>query len=452
MDMHLSNEMKMNQKLIITPQMKQYMKILQMNQQELRNYVEQQALENPVMETEPDYNTLEYPERLKKKLDWLESIDEENRIYYQTSRESDEFEHTFISEDNNDLQQYLLSQLKMLSLSELDDKIARYIIQSLNEHGYLEGSLEEIAQILHISQYKVEEILKIIQSLEPPGVGARNLQECLIIQLKSKGIQDPNLFLIIYKYLPELGKNRLNAIAKELGISIDEVKKYCNMIKALNPYPGNTFSSARHIRYINPDIVVVKFKDYYQVLLNDLAYPKVSISNYYRDVLNTTNDNKVKEYISNKIEQASCIIRCIEKRNNTLLNISKVIVDIQKEYFDKGPLFLVPMTLKNIADALSIHESTISRAIHGKYLQSPWGTVEMKYFFSSGYSKESNYTCESIKLLIKEILQSEDKRKPYSDQKISDILKQKGVRIARRTVTKYREEMNIPAASGRKQF
>lgn len=455
MDINISHNVELNQKTIITPQLQQSIKILQMGYQELNSFVEQQALENPVIEVEPNYDELEEHEKLQKKLDWLEDRDEENRIYYQSVREEkDDYDYAIASNEEDSLQYHLLSQLDLFSLNNSDYKVVKYLIQSLNENGYLEIDIKSVAEFFKISVEKVESLLKIVQSFEPWGVGARNLKECLTIQLKNKKLKDKNLYTIVNNYLDELGKNKLNVIAKALNISIEEVKNLYSIIKSLNPHPGNAYSSGHQTRYIKPDIIVVKFKDYYEVLLNDFSYPKINISSYYRNILNNTSDVKTRNYITEKIDQASWIMKCIEQRNTTLLNVSKAIVDFQTRFFDKGPGHLVPMILKDIAERLSIHESTVSRAIRDKFLQSSWGIFELKYFFSSGFDMrlQSDMTSENIKLAIKQIIDNENKKKPYSDQKITNILKEKGISIARRTVAKYREEMNIPGASGRKEF
>ncbi|WHH57586.1 RNA polymerase factor sigma-54 [Petroclostridium sp. X23] len=454
MDMHISNNIEVTQKVVATPQLQQFVKILQMGYQELNKFIEQQSLENPVIETEPNYEDMEHYEKLKKKLEWLEDSDEENRIYHQAPEDKDDFQHTIVSNEQDSLEYHLLSQLELLSLSSAEYKIAKYLIQSLDQNGYLEMDVNEIAEIFKVNVEIVQNCLKIIQTFEPSGVGAQTLKECLLIQLKNKDIQNDQLSMLITHYLDELGKNKLHTIAKEMNITIDEVKKLYSIIKTLNPYPGNSFSSGQQVRYIKPDVIVVKFKDYYEVLLNDFAYPKMNISSYYKSMLTSANDNDTKSYISKKIEQASWIIKCIDQRNSTLLNVAKVIVEVQKKFFDVGPGHLVPMILKDVADLLSVHESTVSRTVNDKYLQCPWGIFELKYFFSSGFNNDTqaDMTSENIKIVIKEIIDNENKKKPFSDQKITDLLKQKGLSIARRTVAKYREEMNIPSASGRKEF
>lgn len=454
MDLNLRNNVELNQKLTLTPQLQQSIRILQMSGPELTEYAQQLTLENPVMEIEPHYEELERHEKLQKKLEWLEETDEENRIYYQSAPDREEYQFSVVSGEQDTLTYHLLYQLDLLSLPASEHTIAKYIIQSLNENGYLETDLKEIASSLHIGMDEAEKALKLVQSFEPWGVAARNLKECLLIQLKHKGITNPFVFDIVNHYLEELGKNKLNVIAKELKLSVDEVKKLYNMIKSLNPHPGSSYNSVQQTRYITADIIVVKFKDYYEVLLNDFAYPRISISKFYKNTFSYTSDAQTKEYIHKKIDQASWIMKCIEQRNNTILNVVKSIVEIQKSFFDKGPGHLVPLVLTDIADKLSIHESTVSRAVHDKYLQCSWGIFELKYFFSTGVSTTSadDTTAENIKIAMKDLIEHEDKKKPYSDQKITNLLHEKGIRLSRRTVAKYRDEMGIPAASLRKEF
>lgn len=251
-----------------------------------------------------------------------------------------------------------------------------------------------------------------------------------------------------------LSKNRLEVISKELGVSIDEVKNAYKVIKTLNPRPGISFGYKSQTQYITPDLIVVKFSDYYEVLLNDYFQPQISISRYYQNILKEKLENEVKEYISKKIKEADWIINCISQRNSTLLKVTRMIVEQQRMFFDKGPKYLVALNQQKIANHIGVHESTVSRAVSGKYLQCSWGIFGLDYFFTNGIAlgDESQITPENVKLEIKEIIAKEDRKKPYSDQKITDLLQQKGINIARRTVTKYREDMNIPKTTLRKEY
>lgn len=453
MDFKLSNSINLNQKFILTPQIQQSIEVLLMGQQDLNSFIEQQSLENPVIEVNPNYDELEPVEKLKKKLEWLEENDNDNKVYYK-GFDDEKYEYTMVDTGEKSLAEYLIEQLDYLTLGELEYRIAERIISYLDENGYLECRLEDLSNELDVSVKQVEEVLKIVQSFEPYGVGARDLKECLLIQLRNRDIEDKNLTLLIMNYLEDLGKNKLNVIAKGLNVTLDEVKKLQTDIKNLNPYPGSTFGCAQQTRYIRPDIVVVKFKDYFEVLLNEFSYPRIGISEQYSSLIQGPCDEETKEYITNKINQACWIIKAIEQRNSTLRNVSKAIVDMQHDFFNRGPKHLVPMILSDIAERLSIHESTVSRAINDKYLQCSWGIFKLKYFFSGGVGGETGYgqTPEGIKAMLKEIINSEDRKHPLSDQKITEKLIQKGINIARRTVAKYREELNIPVASGRKDF
>ncbi len=454
MDFNMYNSIELNQNLKITPQIQQSIKILQMSCQELIKYIEQQSLENPMIEIDPHYEELDYREKLKKKLDWLNECDEENRVYYQSPADRNDYDYPIVSKEEDTLTYHLLYQLDLLSLHDTDHKIVKFLIESLNESGYLETSIRDVACTLQIDEKKAEQMLSIVQSFEPMGVGARSLKECLLIQLTHKGIQNQHLYTLIHHHLEELGKNKLNVIAKKLSITIEEVKNLYAIIKTLNPRPGNTFNTVQQTRYVTPDVVVVKFKDYYEVLLNDFSYPKININSFYKNTLSTNPDPNTQNYIAKKMEQACWIMKCIEQRNNTLRNVAKAIVDTQKQFFDLGPGHLVPMILKDLAETIGVHESTVSRAVNDKYLQCSWGIFELKYFFSSGLSTSTaaDTTAENIKLTIREMIQKENKKKPYSDQKITNLLKESGLHISRRTVAKYRDEIGIPNASGRKEF
>lgn len=450
-------DLKLNQKMVITPQIEQSIKILQMGAQELTDYLEQLSVENPVIEVETNYAEADSQEKLKRKLEWLDSIDEENKVHYQAYQEegrSEAFDFSRIeTSDEESLQDYLQSQINELELCDREYEIAGYIISCLNENGYLEMEIEEVVKGFSIDKNEVEEVLKIVQSLEPSGVGARDLKECLIIQLRNREMETPILHDIICNHLEKLSRNQFNAVAKDLKVSVEKVKEAYSIIRTLNPRPGSLFNPGMKPRYITPDVVVVKFKDYYEVLLGEFLYPKITISSYYRNLMTAAPDEETKKYITKKVDQANWVLKCIDERNKTLLNVTKAIVDIQKNFFEKGPGYLCPMILRDVAERLMVHESTVSRAVRDKYLQSSWGVFELKYFFTHGLETKggADATVENIKLMIKEIINGENPKKPYSDQKITDLLNEKGINISRRTVAKYREEMNIAAASGRKE-
>lgn len=454
MDININQNLELNQKLTFTPELQQSVKILQMSSIDLQKYIDEEALENPLIEIESNYETLDYDEKLEKKLDWLNSIEEENRIYYQSSNKSKESTITIIFNESMTLVTHLLSQLNLLSLSPLEYKVAYYILESLNDNGYLTINPKDISSIIGIDLEIVEDMLCIVQSLEPIGVGARDLKECLILQLKNKNVQNQKIYDLINNYLDDLGKNKLSFIAKKMGINLEETKEMVTTIKSLNPRPGNLYNPIEQPRYVTPDIIVVKFEAYYEILLNDLSCPKFNINSYYKNTLTQSDDKEVNQYINKKMKQAMWVMNCIDQRNNTLKKVATAIVNVQKEFFDLGPGHLIPMKLEDIAKEIEMHVSTVSRAVHDKYLQCSWGIYELNYFFSIKIttSGKSNTTPGNIKIQIKNLIQNEDTKKPLSDQKLTDILNNKGVQISRRTVAKYRNEIGIPGRAVRREF
>ncbi len=449
-------EISLNQKMSLSPQMQQSMEILQMSTLELVDYVKQLATDNPVVELEDQPYENDRYEILRKKLEWLDSVNQEHRVYnhdFEDDEDNKDVAH-YVPSDDEDLYQYLESQLNLMNLPQEIYKAVQYMIGCIDQNGYLQENLDDLEKTINIDINNAEKALHQLQSMEPAGVGARNLKECLLLQLERLNQNDPIVIELVNRYLELLGKNQLDLIAKRLSVSIDEVKNAYKVIKKLNPRPGMGFGAKKDIHYHTPDLIVVKFSDYYEVLLNNFTAPHISISSYYRSVLTQNPSNDVKDYISGKIKEADWAIKCISQRNNTLLNVARTIVDQQKGFFDKGASYLIPMNQKSIADKLEIHESTVSRAIRGKYLQCSWGLFGLDYFFTNGLSLgyDSQIVPDAIKSDIKKIITGEDRKKPYSDQKIAEILNEKGINIARRTVTKYREDMDIPKAAMRKEY
>lgn len=450
-------EINLNQKMAISPQMQQSMEILQMSTQELMDYVKQLAVDNPVVELD-DHQPYDNDrsEILRKKLEWLDSVNKEYRVYNHDLEEDEENKDVahYMRGDEEDLYQHLQSQLNLMKEPKELCKTIQYMIGCIDKNGYLQEKTDDIAKALRIDEKKAEMALHHLQLMEPAGVGARNLKECLLLQLERLNQNNPLVITLVNSYLELLGKNQLNLIAKTLDVSIDKVNDAFKIIKKLNPRPGMGFGAKRDIHYQTPDLVIVKFSDYYEVLLNNFSDPHISISSYYRSVLSQNPSDNVKNYISDKLKEADWAIKCIAQRNNTLLKVTKMLVNQQIGFFDKGPSYLIPMNQKCIADKLQIHESTVSRAIKGKYLQCSWGIFGLDYFFTNGLSigYDSQIVPEVIKSDIKKIITEEDRKKPYSDQKIAEILNRKGISIARRTITKYREDMEIPKAGMRKEY
>lgn len=453
--------MEVTQTLGLSQRMIQSTEILQMSAQELETYLKEVAVENPVVDIEEKYekDKSDRDEELQRKLEWLASSDEQNRVYYseEYSSDDDDKQDMWNVTDNRgeDLAEYLISQLVTLSLEGKEQEIAEYLIDLLDSRGYFMESTKQAAEYFGVEEEKVLKMLAVVQSLEPAGVGARSLSECLLLQMDRQKVDAPIVRQIVSEYLEQLGKNQLPLISRKLKITVEEVTEALEVIKTFNPKPGNSFSSRENLKYITPDVTVVKLKDYFEILLNEYMYPRISINGYYRNMLKGDSDRETKDYVSTKVKQAEWIMQCVSQRNVTLMNVAKCIVDVQERFFTYGPGYLQPLKLADVAAAIGVHESTVSRAVKDKYLQCSWGIYPMNYFFIGAISKagsERTTTADTAKTLLKEIIDGENHEKPYSDRVLAEKLSEKGVKISRRTVAKYREAMGIKDASGRKIF
>ncbi len=447
-----------SQKLALSQRMLQSTEILQMSSQELLDYIKELSVENPVVECiekekEVDAEKIDI---LKRKLDWLDSMDEQNRFYYSEDKEEEDTSSdiwVYKDGDMGDLNEYLISQLNVVKKDEESLKLGRFIIYCLEPSGYLKESVKSISKITGASVTEVKEMLELIQSFEPAGVASSNLKECLMIQVRRKGIKNILVEKIINEHLETLAKNHIHIIAKKLKASQKDVVKACEIIKSLNPKPGNSFSAVNDCQYIIPDVVIENYEEGYRIVINESYMPSVTIGNYYRDILNEA-DGKTKEYISEKIRQAEWAIKCISRRGTTLFKTVEAMMDMQREFIEKGPGNVSPMRLSDIADVIGMHESTVSRAVRDKYLQCSWGVFPLSFFFSKAMATDDDDTVsqERIKMMIRNIIAGEDKASPLSDRVITEMLNDEGIKISRRTVAKYREAIGIPGASGRKGY
>ncbi len=469
----MSLKLEVTQKQTTSQHMIQSMEILQMNTQELEEYIENLALENPLIEL-PDIGSSKtdmQQEDAQRKLDWLESTDLQNRVYYQQERDADNMEQNW--HDKRDLEvelkDFLMSQLLIADYTSKEREIIEFLIESLDSRGYLVDDIFSIAKMFSVSEEVVLKLLKDIQSLDPAGVGARDLPECLLLQLERKPEASEAAKAIAKEYLDDLARNHLPNIAKKLQISIDEVLDACEEIRALNPKPGNSFSDREQLRYISPDAIVVKLENRFEILVNEYQYPNFTLNTYYMDLLKTTKDEETKKYLQTKAAQAEWVKNCIAGRTSTLSRVLHVLVEKQNDFFLYGSAYKHPLKLSDIAQELDIHESTVSRTLRGKYLQCSWGVFPLNYFLASAAAKgpakkqpgtagrpmtgaEEEKTPDQVKALIQKIVDEEDKKKPLSDQKICEQLEALGIQISRRTVNKYRTEMGIPDKSGRKSW
>ena len=443
---------------VLSQKMIQSMEILQMSCQELNEYIKEVALENPVVDIEEGYEVTDKASDLVKKLEWLDSIDERHRIYYRQEYGEDSEDKRLMDYSENigeELSEYLLHQLLTVELTDLEYDVIQYMVYSLDSKGYIEEELSDIARRFDTTIAFVEKQLKLLQSLDPAGVCARNLGECLLLQLNREHEKDSIACTIVSEYLEFLGKNQLHVIAKKMKLPLEDIIKACEHIKELNPKPGSGFDTRGYLKYITPDVTVVRLSNYYEILLNEYTYPKIGINHFYKQVLEKETSKETQSYIVDKIRQAEWIQNCIGQRNSTLMRVSKTIVDYQNAFFEFGTGHLKPLRLQDVARMLEIHESTVSRAIRDKYLQCSWGIFPMKYFFSKSISAERSgvkITTEQVKNNLIAVIEEEDKKKPLSDRAITERLVERGVKISRRTVAKYREELGIKDASGRKRF
>lgn len=466
MRMSMGLNLEQTQKLIITPELRQAIAILQLSALELSEFLEQELMENPVLEigeeTEEaaavDEVQVNNDRDLFDDIDWQEYFADGRDLGYtgmeETRTEENSFEQ-FVSEDST-LHEHLMMQLHLSRAEGMVYVIGEFLIGNIDDNGYLRITVEDAAAQLGCSIDEVEEVLQIIQDFDPPGVGARNLAECLLIQFHYLYGENPLAENIILHYLKDLGEGRITKIAKALNITPSEVQCIGDLIRTLDPKPGRRFGGNLDTRYIVPDVVVEKVAGEYVILVNDHVGSRLRINSHYRDLLGQGKpcDEETKRFLESKLNSALWIIKSIEQRRLTLYRVVKTIVSFQVEFLEYGMKHLKPLTLRQVAEVLGLHESTVSRAIANKYVQTPQGVFELKFFFASGVERASGQgvAAESIKKIMQELIDKEDPANPLTDQALTDILKHQGIRISRRTVAKYRDEMGIPSANRRKRF
>jgi len=460
------------QRLMLTQKMQQAIQILQLSGLELEQYVQQELETNPVLEQLQKEPVLqpEPPEPINcgdenDNFDYTDYLDA-----YETQRERRFKEGQDLSRnpDADHRRQYyedsisreesfssrLLTQLRLAVPDEKSYEIGERIIGDIDGRGYFTGTVEEVAESLGVSAPEVEKILIRIQRFEPTGVGARDVVECLLLQINVEYPNEDQLYELVAEHLEELEHRQIPKIAKAMGITPERVEELKDMLAKLNPWPGREYA-ADAPQYVTPDLIVEKIDDRFEVYLSDERVPTLQISDYYRKMVR---DKKVsrdeKQYIREKIEAAKWLMSNITQRQQTILRIGKAIMKVQEEFLEKGEEFIKPLTLQEVADEVGVHEATVSRTTRGKYIQTPQGLFELKYFFSPGLRHDSGQaqSSKSVQAVLKKIIDEEDKLKPLSDQKIVLKLKERGINIARRTVTKYREGLGIVSASLRKSY
>lgn len=445
MQLGMDVSIQQTQKLALTPQMEQSLSVLQMGTEELNQCIEEEVLSNPML----DY--AKEPEKKEVRRSQGEGIG-----YYSRKKTEDTDYQSYLNaiadekSEDTELAEYLRMQLYTKKISPRRQKIGEYLIECLEESGYLKMDMDELAKGIGLSKEELEREIRSMQTLEPCGVFARDLKECLLLQVEGEEQMQRQARLLIEKYLDEIAQNKIPQISKQTGLTTAEITKTIRYIKEeLEPVPGRGYGCANRNEYIYPDITVKEDEKGYRIILNKEKVHTLELNREYLPMLGQVHSSEENKYLKEQYQKAKILLQNIGKREETLAAVAEAIVDWQREFFEKGKASLKPMNLLDIAQELDVHESTVSRAVRDKYLECRWGIFELKYFFSNKTSDGNN--C-NVLTCIQEIIRSENKQKPLSDAKIAEQLEKKGIRISRRTVTKYREQMQIPNTQMRKEY
>lgn len=445
MQLGMDVSIQQTQKLALTPQMEQSLSVLQMGTEELNQCIEEEVLSNPML----DY--AKEPEKKEVRRSQGEGIG-----YYSRKKTEDTDYQSYLNaiadekSEDTELAEYLRMQLYTKKISPRRQKIGEYLIECLEESGYLKMDMDELAKGIGLSKEELEREIRFMQTLEPCGVFARDLKECLLLQVEGEEQMQRQACLLIEKYLDEIAQNKIPQISKQTGLTTAEITKTIRYIKEeLEPVPGRGYGCANRNEYIYPDITVKEDEKGYRIILNKEKVHTLELNREYLPMLGQVHSSEENKYLKEQYQKAKILLQNIGKREETLAAVAEAIVDWQREFFEKGKASLKPMNLLDIAQELDVHESTVSRAVRDKYLECRWGIFELKYFFSNKTSDGNN--C-NVLTCIQEIIRSENKQKPLSDAKIAEQLEKKGIRISRRTVTKYREQMQIPNTQMRKEY
>jgi RNA polymerase sigma-54 factor len=492
MALELRQQLKLTQQLVMTPQLQQAIKLLQLSTLELSDAVQQEIEQNPLLEEDtntPDSNheslqemsgeigelppaeeplpILERTEEVSldadaglKEIDWSDYENEyETSSSFKERDTGDQPSRLDILTKKTSLEDHLLWQLKFNELTPEEEEVGLFMIGNLTRDGFLEVTEEEIIEATNSSPEVVLRVLALLQDMDPSGVGARNLKECLLLQLAHLGLSDSTASLIVRDYMHFLETRNYGAIAKVAKLPIKEVLEAVGVVTGLNPHPGRAFSDDEP-HFITPDVYVYKMDGEYVIQLNDDGLPRLKISSFYKDILKDQKDmpaaaaSETKGYIQEKLRSAMWLIKSIQQRQRTIYKVVESLVKFQYDFFEKGPTCLKPLILRDVADDISMHESTVSRVTTNKYVHTPQGIYELKYFFNSSierYDGEESMASESIKVKMRQMLQEENPEKPLSDMAISEEFGKDNIKIARRTVAKYREQLGILPAKFRRK-
>jgi len=470
MALQLKQSLSLSQQLIMTPQLQQAIKLLQLSRLELLETISQELETNPLLDEQPGDegdNEIDFSEagkedfidttpevridddlsRKDQDMDWDSYLSEYNTGWAETPHENRDlpvFEN--INASRTDLHSHLMWQLNLSDLTEKQREIGVEIIGNIDDDGYLKASIEELAKLTGYPEEEVLNTLSIIQNFDPSGVGARDIRECLLVQARFQNLAGTIVEKIILNHLENLENKRYDKIAKGLSVPMDEVLSAVSVIGSFEPKPGRLYNDDETI-YVSPDIYVFKVGDDYEIVLNEDGMPKLRINNYYKEILSNKNSigKETREYIQDKLKSAAWLIKSIHQRQRTIYKVTESIVQFQRNFFEKGVTHLKPLVLRDVAEHIQMHESTISRVTTNKYVHTPQGVFELKYFFNSAINsmEGDSIASESVKEHIRNIVKGEDKSNPYSDQEIAEMLKGSNIDVARRTVAKYRETMGI---------
>jgi RNA polymerase sigma-54 factor len=474
MALQLRQSLNLTQQLIMTPQLQQAIKLLQLSRLELLETITQEMETNPMLEEQPldeadeekgfeeggdkseqTVSDVTVKENIREDVDWESYLSEYNTGWAESPYEEKDIPsfETFTSQKTN-LHSHLLWQLGMGNFNDMQKEIGIHIIGNLDEDGYLKVSIEEISQMTAHTPSEVIETLSLIQNFDPVGVAARDTQECLLIQARFQDLGDTVVEKILLEHLDKLENKKYDLIAKVFGVPLEEVLSAVSIIRNFEPKPGRRYDDDETI-YISPDIYVFKVGDDYEIVLNEDGLSRLRINHYYRQILSSKDsaEDGAKEYIQDKLKSAAWLIKSIHQRQRTIYRVTESIVCFQRDFFDNGIAYLRPLVLRDVAEDIQMHESTISRATTNKYVHTPQGLFELKYFFNTAINSldGESVASGSVKEHIKNIIKSENKAKPYSDQEVANLLKNLNISVARRTVTKYRETLGILSSRRRRK-
>lgn len=464
----LKLNVRLSQQLVMTPQLQQAIRLLQLSRMELQETINKELLENPVLEEtieSPDPNIVKEAKDNSASPEggdaYLESFDSTSSTPPSVRTHRPSYDEQIFSIENiatraENLYDHLVWQLKMTGFSKKEEEFGEKLIQNINDDGYIQADFDELVKGSGLSYEDAEEVLLKIQEFDPVGVGARNLKECLLQQVRQLNLKDGKLIALIKTCLPELEKRNYGAIARKLKITQERAIELAKIVLSLDPKPGRAFTQSE-AQYIIPDIYVFKIGDEYVISLNEDGIPRLRISSYYKNMITDKKqhvEKKDKEYIQERLRSAVALIRSIQNRQKTIYKVTEAIVKKQRDFLEQGVSKLRPMILREIAEEVGMHESTISRVTTNKFVHTPQGLFELKFFFNNPVSSVAgadDVASESVRQKIKEIVSSEKPQSPYSDQDIADELKKHNIDVARRTVAKYREMMGILPSSRRKK-